>query len=369
MKKQWRIFSVLSIAALLLTACGSSSMSGKSATTESAAYDSYSDYAYDEGVYTAEGAVENEEYYDDSAAVEENVENSGRKLIRTANLEVETEHYDELMSDLEQQVQKLGGYIESLSSNDKDINYDGSQRMRYGTVTARIPQDRLDEFLNHVGEEANVTMRMVDTEDVTLQYVDLESHKKALTIEQERLMELLDQAENIEDIITIENRLSEVRYQIESMESQIRTFDNKIDYSTVDITVQEVEKYTPPADITTGEKIRTGFMESLEGVGTGLSNFGVAFIINLPYIVVWVVIIGAIVFAILKILKISAKRAEKRKANRKPYTVRPNMGNPYAGYGQGQKPYLQQNTQQPPQQNAVRAQETPQELPKEDTKQ
>ena len=68
---------------------------------------------------------------------------------------------------------------------------------------------------------------------MTLQYVDLESHKKALTTEQDRLIELMEQAETVEDIITIEGRLSEVRYQLESMESQLRTYDNKIDYSTV----------------------------------------------------------------------------------------------------------------------------------------
>ena len=53
-------------------------------------------------------------------------------------------------------------------------------------------------------------------DDVTLRYVDVDSHKKALETEQERLLALLEKAENVEDIITIENRLSDVRYELEN---------------------------------------------------------------------------------------------------------------------------------------------------------
>ena len=82
--------------------------------------------------------------------------------------------------------------------------------------------------------------------------------------EQERLLQLLEQAESIEDIITIEQRLSDVRYQLESMESQLRSYDNQVDYSTVYLYIDEVEVYTPVEEETTWERISAGFMDSLK---------------------------------------------------------------------------------------------------------
>ena len=344
MKKRGRILGVLAVTALLLTACGSSDSAGadtRMMTESAAATDVYEDYSYDDSVYFNEEAPQ--EYADAGNETEEAVDNSNRKLIRTANLDVETEQYDSLLANIEQQVKAMGGYVESISSYDRDgyYSYDSENvsRNRQASITARIPQNRLDEFLQKVGEEANVVSRSEGTEDVTLQYVDLESHKKALLTEQERLLELLEKAETVEDIITIESRLSEVRYQIESMESQLRTFDNKIDYSTVYLTIDEVEKYTPPADLSAGEKIRDGFMESLKGVGDGFANFGIHFVINLPYIVVWVLLIGIVFLVVRKIWKVSEKRQEKRRQQRAkstPYGAAPvypygNQVNPYAG--------------------------------------
>jgi uncharacterized protein YhaN len=149
-------------------------------------------------------------------------------------------------------------------------------------------------------------------EDVTLQYVDMESHKKALVTEQERLLELLEQAQTVEDIITIEDRLSEVRYQIESMESQLRTYDNKIDYSTVYLTINEVVQYSLSEEETVGERIRNGFLDSLEGVKDGVTEFAIWLVIKLPYLVVWAVIIAVIVIVFLKIRKRVRRKHEQK---------------------------------------------------------
>ena len=77
----------------------------------------------------------------------------------------------------------------------------------------------------------------------------------------------------------------EVRYQLESMESQLRTYDNQISYSTIYLNINEVTKLTPVKEQSTWEKISTGFVDSLYGVGAGLMNFIIRLIINLPYLV------------------------------------------------------------------------------------
>lgn len=220
---------------------------------------------------------------------------TGRKLIRTVDLSVETENYDELMAGLEEQVSRLGGYIEYREA------YYGNQYSsgnRNAHLQIRIPQNRVDEFTGRVKEKGNVTRENEAVEDVTLAYVDLESHKKMLLTEQQRLMELLERAETIEDIIALESRLSEVRYQIESMETQLRTYDNLVDYSTINLYIEEVERYTPQPEMGTWERIQKGFSDNAYRVGKGLKNFCVEFVISLPVLAVWAAAILMLILAV-----------------------------------------------------------------------
>ncbi|MBR3602408.1 MAG: DUF4349 domain-containing protein [Lachnospiraceae bacterium] len=232
-----------------------------------------------------------------------------RKLIRTVELNLETENYDSLIEGLEQQINELGGYIEYKDAYHGNYNSKkNGYRNRHANITARIPANKLDEFTGKVAEIGNITYESESVEDVTLQYVDLSSHKKMLVAEQTRLMELLENANSMEDIITIESRLSEVRYQIESMESQLRTFDNQVDYSTVHINVEEVEHYTPQPEKSTWERIKSGFGENVYRVTNGIKNFAIEFVIAIPVLLVWVVVIVVGVIVIRMVLKKKNKR-------------------------------------------------------------
>ncbi len=328
-----KIILLAVMAAASLNACGSSakySAGGAQAVT----YESANDMAASEkGFYEAAPAEEMAETaeYDEAAASEEGGMDvpedalAGRKLIKNVNLNVETEEFDTLLPHIMQRVNALSGYIEEMSSYSRNETYSsdyrGTKYLRYANLTIRIPKDSLDAFLEEVGEKSNVVSRSESVTDVTLQYVDLESHKKALSTEQDRLLELLGQAENVEDIIAIEGRLSEVRYQIESMESQLRTFDNQIDYSTVYLYIDEVERYSPPAEATVFERIRRGFVDSLWGVGRDAQDCAVWFVINLPYIIVWAVIIIVAALGIRKLIK----RIKNKKA------LSGGVRNPYPG--------------------------------------
>lgn len=347
------------LAAAVLTGCGGSS---GYATADTAAYESAVSAAYDYGgdylisneVAVLKEMAEEEVVYEDSVeqesgastALEQQDALAGRKLIKTVNLNVETEEYDVLMPALEQRVASLGGYIEDMSSYNRGNNYSsdyiGTKYLRYASLTIRIPKENLDAFLSTVAEQSNIVSRSESVTDVTLQYVDLESHKRALLAEQDRLLELMERAETVEDIIAIEGRLSEVRYQLESMESQLRTYDNKIDYSTVYLSIDEVEQYTPTDQTSVGQRISSGFMESLRGVGRGISNFAIWFVIHLPYIVVWAVIIVVIVLIVRAICKaIARRRLKKGTAKNSLYDTQKQKNNPYATQ------YTQQhNTQQ-----------------------
>ena len=309
-----RKMTVLGLAfALLLstTGCGSSSYD---TTSESTVMNSAVDNA-GAGMYS-ESFVEQEMGEKSFQSEEQNTVETNRKLIKTVNMTVETEKYDELVQKLYQKIEILGGYVENFSSFGMDNN-------RYGNITARIPKANLDAFLETVEGSSNITYRQESVEDVTLNYVDLESHKKMLLKEQERLLELLDMAETIEDIITIESRLTEVQYQIESMESQLRTYDNQIDYSTVYLDIEEVVRYTPQEPRGAWEQIKTGFMENLYSVGDGLRSFFIGLIISIPNLVVFFAVIGILALIVKFIIKWEkkhlAKKAEEKKKVQQAY--------------------------------------------------
>lgn len=301
MKKRLLCIIVGCMFSLSLVACGggsSESMTYDSAIEEAAPYDDYygaemNSYGSEDGMYEEKSSTENTE----------NTAVSKRKLIKTVELDVETKDYDGMVVNLETQITELGGYIESL-------NCYGSE-YRHASITARIPVAKLDGFVKQIGETSNVTRRSESVEDVTLQYVDLDSHTRMLEEEQERLLELLETAYSIEDMITIESRLGEVRYQLESMKSQLRTFDNQVDYSTVHIDIEEVIELTPVVELSDGERIVQGFAKSVADVCHGIKEFFIELIINIPYILVWAVLIGIVIVIIRIIIKISDKHSAK----------------------------------------------------------
>ncbi|MBQ8592400.1 MAG: DUF4349 domain-containing protein [Lachnospiraceae bacterium] len=309
------------ITATVLTGCGSSAN-----MTESAASSVYST----DDIYMNEYAMEEEaeeapaEEIMTDVATEEAQQNTGRKLIKTVSMDVETEEYDSLFAKIEQRITELGGYIENL--NEYQDRYGYEENLREASITARIPKEKLDEFVTEVTESSNVINRNERVEDVTLSYVDLESHKKVLITERDRLMELLENAETMEDIIAIEGRLSEVRYQIESMESQLRTYDNKIDYSTVYVNIREVERLTPQIEETAWEKIKTGFGESTYNVLRGIKNTTIQLIISIPYLIVWAIVIVILIIIVKVIIKMQEKKkAKKQIAQQMMHTQMPGV--------------------------------------------
>ncbi len=302
------------IGALLLAGCGASDAS-KSAMA-GAAYDmadaAAESYAYEEEMAYETADAEAARADNSAEQVEESAQGTNRKLIRTVTMEVETENYDALLPDIEKKVAHYGGYIESSSTYNNSSNY-GDNEKREAYMTIRIPAANLDAFLHTVSDQSNVTYKTENVQDVTLSYVDLESHKKALEEEQKRLMDFMEEAETIEDLITIEDRLTQVRYELESMESQIRTYDNQVDYSTVSITITEVKEYTPVEEESAWTRIQKGFAERSEAVIEGLQDFGIWIVVHVPDLIVLAVVVCVILLIIWLCIRGSKKRAEKRR--------------------------------------------------------
>ena len=303
MKKYLSLFLSLVLLTGLLTGCGSA---GKSAASYDRGMVEYAAMADEAGIAPAEGAaLKNSAADTGSATLPES-----RKWIVTVNLTAETDDLDALRSALDEKIAALNGYVEDQSVYNGSA-YQSDRRYRSANLTIRIPADSIDGFLQDMGGIANIVRQNKSIEDVTLNYVATESRLKALETEETRLLELLAQADNMSDLLEIEARLSEVRSELENYASQKRLYDNQIDYATVYLSIDEVQEYTPVEEPTLWERIRDGFKDNLEGVGEGLLDVLVWFIVSIPTLVVLAVVV---LIAVLVIKRIRRRRAAKKAA-------------------------------------------------------
>lgn len=222
-----------------------------------------------------------------------------RKLIRKIHMSAETEDMDALLAHIDQRVGQLEGYIEA-----RDI-YNGSayygSRNRSATLTIRIPADKLDGFVQQIGEVSNIISNKETSDDVTLQYTDMESRLKVLRTEEERLLAFMEEAKSVSEMLEIEKRLTEVQAQLDSLTSQLKVYDNLVDYGTIYLSVEEVEQYTEvqEKDPTMWQRISTGFVSSVKNVWNFLKGVVVVLIVGLPYLAL-VAVAGIAVWLIIR---------------------------------------------------------------------
>lgn len=241
----------------------------------------------------------------------------GRLLIRTVQMSAETKEFDKVRESVESKIKELGGYIEN--SGISGTGKAGS--LRTANYTIRVPANGLDALISSVGSNCTVTSTNEITTDVTLNYVDTKARLDSLRIEQQQLTELLSQAKDLDTIIVLQKRITEVRYEIESAESTLRVLENQVTYSTLSLKIREVVEIKPqeePHVPSYGEKIAETFKDSLKNVGDFFKGLLLVIVALSPVIVIALVIAAivlAIVFGARKKRRARAAKAAAAKAN------------------------------------------------------
>ncbi|QDP39082.1 DUF4349 domain-containing protein [Radiobacillus deserti] len=211
---------------------------------------------------------------------------TNRKIIYTANLELEVEDYQQSLTSIENNVLDAGGYIvESSSYREEEENFQG-------TITVRVPQEHFKDFLTTVEENGTkLLQKSVNGQDVTEEYVDLESRLASKQVVEKRLLQFMEQAEKTEDLLRISSDLAAVQEEIEQIKGRMKYLDNKSDLATVTIHLIEKRVNVPGIEqdsLNTWEKTKKQFMNSVNGLiafGSGLFIFVVG---NLPVLVLLV---------------------------------------------------------------------------------
>ena len=290
---------------LSLAACGSSS---KAAADTAAAEDSFA-------------VTEESGYWDHTAAAPaapaEDAKMKGAgdagytaadtrnaKMIYTANYELETVEYDKSAAALDALVQSMGGYFENRSVNNYGSGY------RYASYTIRIPSEHYTVFCQAAGSQFHVRNFNENADDISEAYYDTQSRLETAQIKLERLQTLLKQASSMEDIITIENAISDVEYTIESLSGTLKHYDAQVNYATVYMGLSEVYQLsgTVSAPLTFGEKLGDSLRDGFRSVG----RFCEGVVMFLAYAWVYLLLIAVVAVAAVRIVR--KRRAKKNKA-------------------------------------------------------
>ena len=335
MKHIKRISALLLAAMMLLSLCACSSTGNRKQTqTASAPGSSYNySYAVNDMAMGEAMAAEEAEYglapvpmpTNASAktaggeADSEPAADTPDKIIYSADVTVETTAFDETIGKVSGLVEAFGGWIESSSVSGSNYYQKsrGTASTRDASYTLRIPSKRFQELMDSLSGLGNIPYSHIYTENVTAQYYDVQAHLKAYQTQETRLLEMMELAETVEDVIILEDRLTELRYKIESLQSSLNNWDRRVSYSTISLSVKEVREYTPEEKVnpTYGEELLQALKDGLENAGEFLKNLLVFLVEVLPVLIILIPIIWLVVWLLRKLIrKLTAKAAARREA-------------------------------------------------------
>lgn len=318
MKRMKHLLTVLLVIVLCfsMTACGAGRTNAKWESTTGSATDfemmDKEEYFY-AGDSAAPGAV-----FDDMKGEVNAQTGSGSsvyrdkdvKLIRRANLTVQTTQFDQAVAALEALVEQLGGYYENADL--RSGNYYNQNSNRSGNYTIRVPAGKYDEFMSQVDGIGYLVRKNESSEDVGEAYYDIEARLKTQRTKQARLLDLLEQAKSMEDIISLENALTDVEYLIEQYTSSLNRYDGLVSFATINLSLDEMTKIVeePGEKASLFTRMKAGVISSVDGLISGFQDL----LIWVSYNLIGLVVLAAVVTAGTVVVRRSLKTRKSKKA-------------------------------------------------------
>ena len=290
--RKLRVFALLLALAMLLAACGASGGSDNSTAADAGNGSSGSTGGWSDSAMP-------EEEVNSAAEGGENVETP--KKIYTGYIEAETTDFETAQQSLADMVDGAEGYFSNRSVSNRGA-------YRYGEYTIRVPADQFQSFLSQVGESLHVTYQTDSEEDVSEVYYDIEGRLATQRTKLQRLQDLLSQAEDMADIITIENAISETELAIEELSGSLQSYDNRIEYATITLYLQEVYRLSGSEEpvTTLGGRLKEAFIGGLRNVGSALEEIAVWLVYNW----VWLVLLAAMAAGVVTLVRRRRRRRQ-----------------------------------------------------------
>lgn len=274
---KFRKIIILTLFILLISACSSFSSPKEEGSTDNS------------GAVTEDSEGMIPSFNNDQVDQSKNIsETPNEKLIQNIGLEIETKQYTTTVSEIEALVRSLNGYIQNsyIPRPKSDNEFSNLQ----ASLTVMIPTVSIDDFIIKAGKTSNIVSERREVYNVTDSYRDTESRINTLKAKELRLLELLKQSGSLSDLLTIENELSNTRYEIERLESTILDYDKRIQYTQFNLTIREVYEFSPSEQASLWERIVEGFTNNAQSFIRTLENGFVFIVTTLPFILIQIIL-------------------------------------------------------------------------------
>ncbi len=225
----------------------------------------------------------------------------GTKIITTANIQLETLDYEKATKEIVNITSNLKGYISASNISYNSI-IPNNQNARYASYSLKVPRENYNKLIEELKNIGNIVYSTTESMDVSNEYRDTEARVKALQIREDRLMDLLSKAQNLSDIIKLEQELNNVIYEKEMLTGNLNQIDDKVNYTQVNVELSEVDRYNQQIGVRDSfiDKIKNTFKGSINNLLIVLENLLLLIIWILPLLVIFIPIIILIIFIIKK---------------------------------------------------------------------
>lgn len=288
MKKPFSLMLVIAAIAAILCSCGNSvdyagDIKQEIVPSKRAEYN----YALDE----------QQKSPTDESAVEQ-------KLIKRFSVELESLKYDESKSSLENLVKDYGGYFSSSTES----TYKNSGR--YGRYSIRIPSSSVDGFIAALDSVGNVLQKSLSTDDVTESYYSTKSKLEAFILQEERILDMMSKAEDLDTMMKLEDKLASIRASISELDYKMQYYDKAVDYSFVELSLDEVIEYTEEEDDSFWSDLKYALSETFVVFAKFIKGLVVALVWVLPFAIFFGVIAAIVIVRTIKKKKRSGKKSD-----------------------------------------------------------
>lgn len=338
-------YTILAIALMInITACGSSS---SSYTTDSAINISNADSAgVSLGVVSGAGEntksdgyynLDTDEWVDEDSSNQDNQASNNqdqqdqsettskaaedniveKKLVYRCDINIETLTFNETYEAIKTNLDKVKGIVQSESQSNDDFEwyvtdrYSDNYKM-HSIINCRIPSEKYNEFIEAIsslGDNAKVMSKSTSVDNISQEYYDTTAQLEVLKIQEQRLLDMMNKADTIEDMISVEKRLTDVQSQINSLTNNIKYMDSDVAYSYVNITLDEVKDYSETYKDTDTFKARLikTVKDTWDNFKDGLEETVFSIIRAIPTIAILIV-----VFIVYKVIKLIRRKDNKK---------------------------------------------------------
>lgn len=184
-----------------------------------------------------------------------------RKVIKTAQLSIEVKEFQAAMEEVARIAAQSGGFVSDSRS------YVTTSKQHRGSVTMRVPEKEFQGVIEKLRKLGEVKSESSTGQDVTEEYIDLEARLNNYKKQEQRLLEILDKAKTVEEVLKVEEQLARVRGEIERITGRIIYLKNRIELASITVELFEPEPIAQSLGIRNSiSEAVSGFIATINGL-------------------------------------------------------------------------------------------------------